>query len=199
MIIIKRPPHTIAECHISHVVQVLTQPFVHELPVFTKDTDQINRELLSSANRVTDDTFLITYDVVRLYPSIPHELCYTLLHRHLRARNCPYTDFLIAALRVILDYNYCLFSGSTYHQFIGFATGIVCGAEIANIFVYVLTRFVFTRHNADIQLHRRFIDDGLMLWTRTRATALALFAKLNALCPSITLTFEISLTTAIFL
>eukprot|EP01050_Picozoa_sp_SAG11_P024266 SAG11_NODE_5116_length_1658_cov_24.830019_1_plen_139_part_10 len=96
-------------------------------------------------------------------------------------------------------YNYCLFSGNTYHQFIGFATGIACGAEIANIFVYVLTRFVFARHNADIQLHRRFIDDGLILWTGTRATALALFAELNALCPSITLTFEISLTTAIFL
>eukprot|EP01050_Picozoa_sp_SAG11_P018712 SAG11_NODE_2873_length_2880_cov_9.311399_3_plen_313_part_01 len=41
---------------LAELVAALIQPFVHELPVFTKDTDQINRELLSSANRVTNDT-----------------------------------------------------------------------------------------------------------------------------------------------
>eukprot|EP01050_Picozoa_sp_SAG11_P049627 SAG11_NODE_27214_length_335_cov_0.974576_1_plen_47_part_10 len=47
--------------------------------MFTQDSDQINREVLTRT--VGGQHFLVTYDVVRLYPSIPHELCYTLLHR----------------------------------------------------------------------------------------------------------------------
>eukprot|EP01050_Picozoa_sp_SAG11_P010692 SAG11_NODE_1086_length_5931_cov_2.593450_4_plen_526_part_00 len=182
---------------LAELVAALTAPYVLETPVFTQDSDQINRELLTRA--VGGQHFLVTYDVVRLYPSIPHELCYTLLRRHLRARRCPYTDFVIAALRIILNYNYCVFDGDVYHQYIGFATGIACGAEIANLFVFVLTRFVFSRYSEHFSYHRRFIDDGLMIWTGTRATALAMFAALNALCPTITLTYTISLTAAVFL
>eukprot|EP01052_Picozoa_sp_SAG31_P054454 SAG31_NODE_14506_length_802_cov_111.297297_1_plen_195_part_01 len=146
-----------------------------------------------------DSDLLLTYDIVRLYPSIPHELCYTLLHRHLRAQSCEFTDFIIAALRVILNYNYCLFDDQTYQQHIGFATGIACGAEVANLFIFILTRFVFARYANSIRTHRRYIDDGLIIWRGTAAAAAALFQDLNSICPDIQLTFEISQTKAIFL
>ena len=105
----------------------------------------------------------------------------------------------MAALRIILNRNYCNFNGQTWRQFIGFATGIACGAEIANLFIFVLTRFVFRHYDEYISLHRRFIDDGFMLWSGGHATALAMFAALNALDPNIQLTFEISALSAIFL
>eukprot|EP01050_Picozoa_sp_SAG11_P040885 SAG11_NODE_18017_length_502_cov_0.843672_1_plen_57_part_01 len=57
----------------------MTAPYVLETPVFTQGSDQINRELLTRA--IGGQHFLVTHDVVRLYPSIPHELCYTLLRR----------------------------------------------------------------------------------------------------------------------
>ena len=121
--------------------------------------------------QIPASAYLLTYDVVRLYPSIPHTLCYTLLHRHLRASGCSYASFLINALKIILNYNFCNFNGKTWRQHTGFATGIACGAEVANLFVFILTRFVFARYSAYIFYHRRFIDDGLLVWTGTRAQA----------------------------
>ena len=141
----------------------------------------------------------MTYDIVRLYPSIKHELCYALLEKHLQASGCRYTSFIVAALRIILNRNYCTFNGQTWMQRIGFATGISCGAEVANLFIYVLTRFVFRRHEEHISLHRRFIDDGFIMWTGTWDAALAMLAELNELDSEIRLTHELSVTQAIFL
>ena len=182
---------------LAELLAELMQPYVKETPVFTKDSDQINRELNEFS--VGGDDLIIVYDIVRLYPSIPHELCYVLLRRHLNAQGCRYTDFVIAALRIILNRNYCVFNGRTWRQFIGFATGISCGAEIANLFIYVLTRFVFRRYEEYISLHRRFIDDGIILWSGSKQAALAMFTDVNALDINIELTFEISALKAIFL
>eukprot|EP01051_Picozoa_sp_SAG22_P007682 SAG22_NODE_549_length_9239_cov_7.477899_8_plen_516_part_00 len=182
---------------LAQLEAALLQPYVEAIPVWTRDTDQVNR--LIDDTTVGPDDLLITYDVVRLYPSIPHELCYTLLRRHLEANRCPYTDYLIAALRIILNQIYCSFDGGYFKQFIGFATGIACGAEVANLFLYILTRFVFNDFADSIRTHRRYIDDGFVIWRGTRARAEELFTRLNAICPDIQLTFEISSTTAVFL
>ena len=182
---------------LAELLANLLQPFVTELPVFTQDTDQINR--LVDDTHVPGTDFLLTYDIVRLYPSIPHDLCYVLIRRHLAAQKCPHTDFIIAALKVVLNFNFCRFDGRVYRQFIGFATGIACGAEVANLFIFVLTRFVFYRHRQHIRLHRRYIDDGFMIWRGTAAQAAAMMAELNAICPDIQLTHELSRTAAIFL
>ena len=184
---------------LAELVAALLQQHVHDTPVFTRDSDQINRELLEPIKNGNADTLLITYDIVRLYPSIPHELCYQLLHRHLQAQRCPYAAFLVASLRIILNYNYCNFDNSTWHQHIGFATGIACGAEVANMFIFILTRFVFLRYAKYTTLHRRFIDDGFMIWHGTHAAALNMFQELNALNPNIQLTYTVSRQSAIFL
>jgi hypothetical protein len=182
---------------VAELIAELLQSYVMELPVWVKDTDQINRKL--DAMTIPADAFLLTYDIVRLYPSIPHELCYTLLREYLHERDCPYADFIVAALRIVLNRNYCLFDDQVYRQFIGFATGISCGAEIANLFIYVLTRHVFKRYEAYIVNHDRYIDDGFIIWTGSALLAAELFAALNALNVNIQLTFTVSLSTAIFL
>jgi hypothetical protein len=121
---------------LAELTAELCKPYVEEIPVWTKDSDSINRKLQTL--KIPENAFLLTYDIVRLYPSIPHELCYTLLQSHLHARGCKYAVFIVKALRIILNRNYCCFDGQTYRQHIGFATGIACGAEIANIFIFVL-------------------------------------------------------------
>ena len=171
-------------------VAQLLQPYVTKLPVWVLDTDQINRRL--DATHVPDGALLLTYDIVRLYPGIPHELCYTLLQLHLHQRGCQYANFIVAALRIVLNQNYCPFDSKVYRQFIGFATGILCGGEIANLFIFMLTRDVFRRYAAHILNHDRYIDDGFIIWTGTAALAAALFTELNALNVHIQLTFTIS-------
>ena len=48
-------------------------------------------------------------------------------------------------------------------------------------------------------MHRRFIDDGFIIWTGTTAMARTMFNELNALDTNIQLTFDISRHMAIFL
>ena len=47
-------------------------------------------------------------------------------------------------------------------------------------------------------MHKRFIDDGFIVWRGTAVAARAMFAELNALDSNIKLTFEISNYKAIF-
>ena len=148
---------------------------------------------------IPEDSFLLTYDIVRLYPSIDHELCYRLLREYLHEQGCEFTEFVVSALKIVLNRNYCLFDSRVYRQHIGFATGIACGGEVANLFIFVLTRHVFQRYTAYILNHDRYIDDGFIIWIGTAALAAAMLAELNALNVHIGLTYEISQRTAIFL
>jgi hypothetical protein len=68
-----------------------------------------------------------------------------------------------------------------YRQFIGFATGISCGGEVANLLIFVLTQDIFRRYAAHILNHDRYIDDSFVIWTSTAVVATAPFAELNAL------------------
>eukprot|EP01050_Picozoa_sp_SAG11_P017152 SAG11_NODE_2435_length_3365_cov_3.390386_3_plen_464_part_01 len=181
----------------AKLVAELLKPYVNALPTATRDTDQINAELLVPiSERVT---FLITYDIVRLYPSIPHALCFRLVEEYLEARGCEYAAIVVALMRIILKRNYCAFNDKIWKQHIGFATGIACGAEIANLFIYALTAAVFARFSNMIDYHRRFIDDGFILFTGTLQQAHDLFTALNSLCTDIQLTFDIDRYKAIFL
>ena len=181
----------------AELIAELCKPYVEGIPVWTKDSDSINRKL--STLKIPENALLLTYDIVRLYPSIPHALCYTLLRSFLRERGCKYADFIVNALRIILNRNYCCFNGETFRQHIGFATGISCGAEIANIFIFVLTRHVFARFGEYILNHDRYIDDGFIVWTGTALMAGTMFAQLNALDSNIGLTHTVSLIAAVFL
>ena len=179
----------------------MLQPYASNLPTAVRDTDQINRELCAGTRHIAPDFILITYDIVRLYPSIPHSLCFDLLLEFLHSQTCKYAELIASALKVILRHTitYCLFDGDVFQQIIGFATGISCGAEVANIFIFALTAAVFARYARYIAYHRRVIDDGFLLWTGTRAMALAMFAELNAINRNIQMTFDISAYKAIFL
>ena len=182
---------------IAEPLAELLQPYVTRLAVWVKDTDQINRML--DTLEILEDAFLLTYDIVRLYPSIDHELCYRLLREYLHEQGCEFTEFVVSALKIVLNRNYCLFDSRVYRQHIGFATGIACGGEVANLFIFVLTRHVFQRYTAYILNHDRYIDDGFIIWIGTAALAAAMLAELNALNVHIGLTYELSQRTAIFL
>eukprot|EP01052_Picozoa_sp_SAG31_P039304 SAG31_NODE_5421_length_2547_cov_12.100899_1_plen_327_part_10 len=61
---------------LAELVAALLQPYVESVPVWTRDSDSVNN--LIDKVTAADSDLLLTYDIVRLYPSIPHELCYTL-------------------------------------------------------------------------------------------------------------------------
>ena len=113
------------------LLSFLILPFVRRTPTYLKDSGTLIVDL--ARLQVGGDHILISYDVCRLYPSIPHDKCYRFLRNHLHDRSFYLANFCVATLLIILTYNFCYFGGDVFHQTIGFATGVSCGAEIAHI------------------------------------------------------------------
>ena len=78
-------------------------------------------------------------------------------------------------------YNFCLFAGIVWKQFIGFATGVACACEVADIYLFVSLTPFFERHVPTNTKHFRYIDDGcLPNWMGSRDAAIACFDDINA-------------------
>ena len=142
---------------------------------YLRDSDQFVGEL--NRVKVEDHHFLVTYDVVRLYPTIPHALCISLLTDYLNSHGCTYTAFLMAILNTVLTENYCYFAGYYWKQIIGFATGVACGAEVAHLFLHALFEPVFSdsRFAPFLIYNRRYIDDGVLIWAGSPLLLEAMF------------------------
>ena len=67
-----------------------------------------------------------------------------------------------------------------FYQILGFATGVTCGAEAADIYLHELLREEFGKVSAYILTYKRFIDDGFMIWTGTRFRAEQFLHTLNS-------------------
>ena len=169
----------------------VTQPFalyvakqlrtmVVQLPEYTKDSDAINR-LLTRAT-VPAGAILISLDVKRLYPSIILSVCLEIIERFLcRTGVAACTrDLLLTCLRLVLTLNFCQFNMRVFYQILGFATGVTCGAEAADIYLHELLREEFGKVSAYILTYKRFIDDGFMIWTGTRFRAEQFLHTLNS-------------------
>jgi hypothetical protein len=58
-----------------------------------------------------------------------------------------------------------------YYQHVGFATGVACGSEVANIYLHELLRSSFIAVSDHLHVYQRFIDDGKFIWSGTRSAA----------------------------
>jgi hypothetical protein len=177
----------------------LLQPYVTATDTYVKDTDDFTRRL--AGIRVPTSTFLVTYDVERLYPSIPHDSCLFEVERHLRERGCRLSAFAVTILGLILSLNVCEFDNKIFLQLTGFATGVACGGEVAHLWLEGVLQQVVGQFHAFMQLlHVRYIDDGFLLWTGSYQSCLDFFTACNAVMPGVlTLTYEISKSSVVFL
>ena len=157
----------------------LLQPYVTATDTYVKDTDDFTRRL--AGIRVPTSTFLVTYDVERLYPSIPHDSCLFEVERHLRERGCRLSAFAVTILGLILSLNVCEFDNKIFLQLTGFATGVACGGEVAHLWLEGVLQQVVGQFHAFMQLlHVRYIDDGFLLWTGSYQSCLDFFTACNA-------------------
>ena len=68
-------------------------------------------------------------------------------------------------------------SAGVYSATTASSTGIACGAEVANLFIFALTAAAFARYAHRIHVHKRFIDDGFIVWRGTAAAARAMIVR----------------------
>ena len=190
--------HCWATQPVAELIAFLLLPFVRETPTYCKDTDDFQRQL--STVRVYGNWYLITYDVVNLYPSIPHQGCRDKIAAFLQRAGCKCVAFIVTAVELILELNYCMFNAIIYMQLIGYATGVACGGECAHLYLEESLADVFARYSQYIVFHRRYIDDGFIIFSGSFEQFTALRAELTAIDPiNLQFTWETSLSHTVFL
>ena len=72
----------------SEIVDFFLQPYMPTIPSSIKDTDDFIRRIRNIID-LPSDVLLVTFDVVSLYPSIPHDFGLCALKDFLLDRNLP--------------------------------------------------------------------------------------------------------------
>ena len=187
---------------LSELLEKILAPLVPHLKTYVKD----DRDFLSRIPRNIDyECDLISWDVVSLYTSIPHDLGIEALRYWLTKYKTLVpprftTDFIIEAALFILQNNNFVFDGVYYHQEVGSAMGTVFAPPYACLTVgyleetklqtTILPRY-FSPDDCSliIKLLLRYIDDGFAPWPR-RLNLNDFIEAINSLHPSIKFTLE---------
>ena len=178
------------------LVAFLLLPLVRLTGSFCKDSDSFIRLLARTS--VPTRCLIFSYDVEKLYPSILHGHCLSTVRQYLLRKRFRYTHLVCSLLAIILAENFCEFDGVIYHQHTGFATGVACGSEVANIYLAALESRNLHLFCASLTLFTRYIDDGFGVWSGSEDTLRAFINQLYT-GSGLNITIEISRQSMIFL
>jgi Reverse transcriptase (RNA-dependent DNA polymerase)/GIY-YIG catalytic domain len=170
--------------------------YVHELletaeshiPYLFKDTTAF-LNTIENCILTSEDTFLVTMDVVSLYTNIPHKEAIEFIceqyYDTISLWNSPMLPVDVTTLQRLLSFilDNCTFnfSGTYYRQKYGCPMGAPASVRIANIFMYkLLKKFSIQCRNELPSFFGRLIDDIFFLWTGTEQTLLELHTEMNA-------------------
>lgn len=176
---ITTPASLLLESYLKDYLQ--SQP--HQFPNILRDSSELI-EHLNLLNALPDGFILVTLDVSALYTNINLDLLNSLLHQ---------IDPKFALLsHFITDNNYFQFANSVYKQLDGIAMGTNCAVSLANLFLAInLDPFIYDRRDA-VLLFFRFIDDLILIWTKSKPELLDFIETLQSLIPGIKFTFKAS-------
>eukprot|EP01050_Picozoa_sp_SAG11_P025178 SAG11_NODE_5595_length_1514_cov_5.951237_1_plen_226_part_10 len=153
----------ITQPHSLYIVIELT-PHVRALPNFLQDGDDLTRDL--QRLRVRKNDIFLSFDIIRLYPSIDLRRCLDALNQFLVEKRFEnqIRSLLVGLTEVILFENYCTFANRIWKAELGFATGVAFGREIAEIYLHMLERDLWTRFADRMLCSKRHVDDGFIVF-----------------------------------
>jgi hypothetical protein len=127
--------------------------------------------------------WLVTIDVVSLYPSIDLNLLSYVLYS-IDPTFPTISDF-------ITRNNYFTYNNQTFRQTNGIAMGTNCAVNLAQIYLGRLLDIELLEH-ANIRLYKRYIDDIFMIFNGTEEELIKLFTRVNHMIPGISITYSFS-------
>ena len=188
---------------LSNFVDIILKPLCKHVPSYIRDDFDFLNHI---PNKVTEDTILVSFDVISLYTSIPHELGLKAIEHFLD--NFPTTlqrpfskEFILKAISIVLKENTFKFDGKNYKQVQGTAMGTKMAPTYATLVMGFLEKQLYQRIEEKygeatktefIKNFKRFLDDCFIFWQKSRAEVEILFNMLNNINPKIQFTMEFS-------
>ena len=149
---------------------------------------------------------MVSFDVISLYSSIPHELGLKAIEHFLdnfpTILQRPFSkEFILRDISIVLKENTFKFDGKNYKQVQGTATGTKMAPTYATLVMGFLEKKLYQRIEEKygeatktefIKNFKRFLDDCFIFWQKSRTELEILFNMLNNINPKIQFTMEFS-------
>ena len=183
---------------LSIFVDEYVKPRLH-MPTVLRDSGELIQALESI--RLPPHCFLVTADVVSLYPNVATKKALIALNLLRRETGAPETPLLIQFSRLVFENNFLKteFSGDIFHQIFGIAMGTPFAVTATNAFMYYLEKDAVTQYSSHLLLYKRFIDDIFFIWKGPKENLLEFLSCLNSKNDRIKLTHVIDKSSISFL
>ena len=157
---------------------------------YIKDTTEFQDKI--KILRVSKDTFLVTADVVGLYPNIPHEAGLKSLKEALNRRREKKisTEDLVKMAEFVLKNNYFESDRSVYQQVLGIAIGTKFAPPYACIFMDRPENSFLETQGLKPLVWLCNIDDIFFIWTHSEKKLKEFMRELNSFDTNIKFTYE---------
>ncbi|MES9884726.1 MAG: GIY-YIG nuclease family protein [Sedimenticola sp.] len=175
---------------IAEVAEKELNEYVVNSPSYIRDTtDFINQ--IKDINGLPDDTILFCFDVCKLYPSIPKKEGMDACEEAVAARSSkgiPDSD-VISMITLVLDNNNFQFNGQHFLQVDGTAIGSRLGKNYACTYMRKWDEQLLA-HEILPRFYKRFIDDGIGIWTEGEEELMKFANHANNIHPRIKVTLR---------
>ena len=176
---------------LSKWLTVKLQPYAAAIHSFVRDSAHLQKEIIQLERREEDRLF--TFDVTSMYTSIPVAAALTAVRWFLDNRRDPLADFIIRALKIVMENNYFTFGSTVWKQRQGLAMGTPVAPVVATLYLgyYEETR-ILQKCRDNLRFYKRYLDDILIVWSpsATNPYAFQRFQAVLRQVPGLAWTFE---------
>ena len=155
-------------------------------------------------DEIDEHTLLVSFDVVSLYTSIPHDLALTAIEywtdKYVTSLPRPFSkEFILEAITLVLKENTFTFDNKYYRQLQGTAMGTKMAPTYATLVMGYLEKFLYTKYEETfgknevedfIEIFKRFLDDCFLFWKRSIEDLRKFYKIRNNLHEKINFTIE---------
>ena len=163
---------------------------------YVKDTTHF-LQLMSKLDNIPQNSYIVSLDVTSLYTNIPNKIGIYAAKKTLASYRPfiglkPSNQSLIKLLEFVLTKNNFQFDGQHYLQILGTCMGTRVAPSFAiNFMGWFEETFAYTYHTQPL-IWLRYIDDIILIWTKSRPELDEFIQHLNTRLPSIKFTAEVS-------
>ena len=186
---------------LSHFLNKVLSSHINFHPKFSIKSSLTLCNLLESTV-ISGDCFLVSFDIVNLFPSVPPSECITLTRNLLYSSNLPnyVTQGLSDLLDVAMEQNFFQFKDCIYKQSSGLAMGSNLSPLMADIFMNNLETTMIVKHHLfikHIKFWTRYVDDVFAIFKGTEDDLKEFLIFLNTVHANIRFTHELEINSSL--